>query len=286
MAGEQVWTIGRILKWSAEYFASHGVETPRLDAEVLLAHALGEKRIYLYIHYDKPLEAEELAAYRGFVKRRAAREPVAYITGKREFMGLVFQVTPEVLVPQPDTESLVGAVLKHLKGESGERIADIGTGSGAIALSLLHYLPRLAAAAVDVSPAALRVAKENAARLELTERAAFYEGDLLAPLAGETFDAIVSNPPYIPAAEIAGLAPEVQAEPRLALDGGADGLSFYRRLIQEAAAFLRPEGFLALEAGDGAAEPLKEMALAHGWKVLEAASDLAGIERAVLLARP
>ena len=285
MAGDGIWTIGRLLQWSEGFFREKGIETPRLDAEVLLAHVLEKPRIYLYVHYDQPLDPGELAAYRGFVRRRAVREPVAYLLGERAFMGLTFVVSPAVLVPQPDTETLVSEAEKRLRGKSGARIADVGTGSGAIALSLLHALPDLTAAAVDVSLAALKVARENAARLALMDRVAFYEGDLLAPLLGQTFDAILSNPPYIPRNDIAALPPEVQAEPHLALDGGADGLDFYRRLTREAAAFLRPGGFLAVEAGQGEAAAILDMARANGWAEVEIAQDLAGIDRVVTMYR-
>lgn len=285
MAEEKIWTIGRLLQWSEGFFREKGIETPRLDAEVLLAHVLEKPRIYLYVHYDQPLDPEELAAYRGFVRRRAAREPVAYLVGEREFMGLTFAVSPAVLVPQPDTEALVSEVQKRLLRKSGVRIADVGTGSGAIALSLLHALPDLTAAAVDVSAAALKVARENADRFGLTDRVMFYEGDLLAPLLGQTFDAVLSNPPYIPRGDIAALPPEVQAEPRLALDGGADGLDFYRRLVREAAAFLCPGGFLAVEAGQGEAVVISELARTNGWIEVEITKDLAGIDRVVTMRR-
>ena len=285
MAEEKIWTIGRLLQWSERFFREKGIETPRLDAEVLLAHVLEKPRIYLYVHYDQPLDPDELAAYRGFVRRRGAREPVAYLVGEREFMGLTFAVSPAVLVPQPDTEALVSEARKRLQGKSGVRIADVGTGSGAIALSLLHALPDLTAAAVDVSAAALKVARENADRFGLTDRVMFYEGDLLAPLLGQTFDAVLSNPPYIPRGDIAALPPEVQAEPRLALDGGADGLDFYRRLVREAAAFLRPDGFLAVEAGRGEAVVISELARTNGWLEVEITKDLAGIDRVVTMRR-
>lgn len=285
MAEEKIWTIGRLLQWSERFFREKGIETPRLDAEVLLAHVLEKPRIYLYVHYDQPLDPDELAAYRGFVRRRGAREPVAYLVGEREFMGLTFAVSPAVLVPQPDTEALVSEARKRLQGKSGVRIADVGTGSGAIALSLLHALPDLTAAAVDVSAAALKVARENADRFGLTDRVMFYEGDLLAPLLGQTFDAVLSNPPYIPRGDIAALPPEVQAEPRLALDGGADGLDFYRRLVREAAAFLCPDGFLAVEAGRGEAAVISELARTNGWLEVEITKDLAGIHRVVTMRR-
>lgn len=283
MAEGQVWTIGSILKWSEQYFGSHGAETPRLDAEVLLSYLLGQKRIFLYVHFDQPLTAEELARYREMVKRRAAGEPVAYICGEKEFMGLTFKVTPAVLVPQPDTETLVEAAIERLRGKKSPRVADICTGSGAIALALAHYLPETSVAATDISTEALSIAKENAESLGLSERVEFREGDLLAPLSGEPFDAIVSNPPYISSAEIAGLPREVRAEPIIALDGGADGLDFYRRLVHESAALLKDGGFLAVECGDTQAGAIAEMAVTGGFGRTEIVHDLSDKERVVVM---
>ena len=205
-------------------------------------------------------------------------------------MGLPFKVTPAVLVPRPDTEILVQAVMDHLKeaaggAEPGGTVADIGTGSGAISLSLLHYLPQLQAVTVDISAAALAVAKENAAALELTERIEFFEGDLLAPLAGRSFQAIVSNPPYIPEADIAGLEPEVREyEPMRALAGGVAGMDFYERLVAGAPALLAAGGFLALEAGIHQAGPIAALAVANpAWGRQEIRKDYAGIDRVVVL---
>ena len=280
----QIWTIGSILKWTEQYFGTRGIDSPRLDAEVLLSHVLGKERIYLYVHFDEPLEAPELAAYREYIKQRVARQPVAYIIGRREFMGLSFRVTPAVLVPRPDTEILVQAALDRLAAKPAARIADIGTGSGAIVLSLLYYRKELQASAVDISADALAVAAENAASLGVAERVMFCEGDLLAPLAGQQFAAIVSNPPYIPTADIAGLAPEVRtAEPMGALDGGADGLVFYRRLVADAPALLASDGFLAMEVGIHEAAPVAALAQASGaFARTEVLKDLAGIERVVV----
>ena len=291
---QEVWTIGRILKWTEGYFQKAGLDSPRLDAEVLLSYVLKKERIFLYVHFDQPMEAAELAAYKDCIKRRVQRQPVAYITGHKEFMGLEFKVTSATLIPRPDTEILVEAVLQRLKaGKDAENslIADIGTGSGAICLSLLKYLPKLQAVTVDISPEALAVAEENADRLELSERVEFLQGDMLGPLAQQAerfsgrLSAIVSNPPYIPRADIAGLEPDVRAfEPLGALDGGEDGLDFYRRLLAEGAAFLQADGFLAMEAGIHQAQQLK--ALAENmpqWGRCEIIRDLAGIERVVVL---
>ncbi len=283
MADGQVWTIGSILKWSEQYFGSHGAETPRLDAEVLLSHLLGEKRIYLYVHFDQPMTSDELARYRELVRRRMAGEPVAYICGEKEFMGLTFKVTPAVLVPQPDTETLVEAAIERLRGKKSPRIADICTGSGAIALALAHYLPETSVAATDISADAVEIAKQNTETLELSERVQFFEGDLLAPLSGGTYDAIVSNPPYIPSTEIENLPREVRAEPKIALDGGPDGLDFYHRLVRESAALLKDGGFLAVECGDTQAGAISEMAKSGGFGKTEIVRDLAGKERVVVL---
>lgn len=314
---DKIWTIGRILKWTEQYFKDKGIESPRLDAEVLLAHVLEKQRIYLYVHFDEPLQPAELAAYREMVKQRVLRVPVAQILGEKEFMGLTFKVTADTLVPRPDTEILVQAAVERLKAMKGEakapedealadgeeassaanrdeaavdvsqeplRIADIGTGSGAICLSVLRYLAGTVADTVDISPAARAVAEENAASLGLADRVTFHTGDLLQPLVGMTFAAILSNPPYIPEADIATLAPEVRLkEPHTALSGGQDGLDFYRRLAKEAPAMLVPGGFMAFEVGIHQAEPVAELAKANPLIArTEILPDYAGIDRVVV----
>lgn len=284
---DKIWTIGRILKWTEQYFKDKGIESPRLDAEVLLAHVLEKQRIYLYVHFDEPLQPGELAAYREMIKKRVLRVPVAQILGEKEFMGLTFKVTADTLVPRPDTEILVQATVDRLRAMAGEeplRFADIGTGSGAICLSVLHYLAGTVADTVDISPAARAVAEENAASLGLADRITFHTGDLLQPLSGISFAAILSNPPYIPEADIVKLAPEVRLkEPHTALSGGQDGLDFYRRLANEAPAMLVPGGFTAFEvgihqAGDVAAL-LKANPLIGRTEILP---DYAGIDRVVV----
>ncbi|MBQ1875417.1 MAG: peptide chain release factor N(5)-glutamine methyltransferase [Selenomonas sp.] len=285
----EVWTIGRILKWTEQFFAQKGIESPRLDAEVLLGHLLKKERIYLYVHFDEPLEKDELAAFHKMIKQRVSRVPVAYITGEKEFMGLPFKVTPATLVPRPDTEILVQAAidaLRNMHPEEGERLtfADIGTGSGAICLSILHELPEARACTVDISEEARAVAEENAGSLGVQDRVEFFTGDLLAPLAGRTFDAILSNPPYIPTADLAGLQEDVQKyEPRSALDGGTDGLDFYRRLTEEAPALLKRGGFLAVEVGIHQAEEVSALFMVHpDIQSTEIVKDLAGIPRVVM----
>ena len=290
MANE-IWTVGSILKWTEQYFGSKGVESPRLDAEVLLSHVLKKERIYLYVHFDEPLEQKELAAYRELVKQRVQRVPVAYLVGTREFMGLDFKVTPAVLIPRPDTEILVQAVLDRLQKSTGDQsssvVLDVGTGSGAVCLSLLHYRPELQAVTVDISADALTVARENAAQLGVAERIEFLQGDLLQPVAGRKFSAIVSNPPYIPAADLAGLEPEVKDhEPIQALAGGKDGLDFYRRLLQGGAALLAEGGFLAFEVGIRQAKEVAALAAAESLLGrTEILKDYAGIERVVVVWR-
>ncbi|WP_298463628.1 peptide chain release factor N(5)-glutamine methyltransferase [uncultured Mitsuokella sp.] len=286
---DRIWTIGRILKWTEGYFAEKGLESPRLDAEVLLSHVLKKQRIYLYVHFDEPLQPEELAAYREMVKKRVMHVPVAYILGEREFMGLTFKVTPDTLIPRPDTEILVQAAIDRLKAmpasdDTALHIADIGTGTGAICLSVLHYLPQVTAETVDISPAARAVAEENAEQLGLADRITFHTGDLLAPLAGRTFAAILSNPPYIPEADIGTLAPEVRTkEPHTALSGGADGLDFYRRLAAEAPQMLAPNGFLAFEVGIHQARDVAALAKANPLiGRTEILPDYAGIDRVVV----
>lgn len=284
----EIWTIGKILNWTSEYFQKNNIDSPRLDAEVLLSHVLKKQRIYLYVHFDQPLNSQELADYRECVKKRVRRMPVAYITGSREFMGLDFKVTEATLIPRPDTEILVEAVIERLKQAEADnlRIADIGTGSGAICLSLLHYVKNLAAVTVDISQAAIEVAKENADVLGVAERIEFLQGDLLEPLRNKgKFNAIVSNPPYIPRQVIHGLEPEVRLyEPQSALDGGADGLNFYRRLVAGAGALLADGGFLAVEIGIEQAEALRQMAQRNLiWKNVEVLNDLSGIERCVIM---
>lgn len=282
----QIWTIGRILKWTEDYFGQKGVESPRLDAEVLLSHVLGKQRIYLYVHFDEPLQAEELARYRAMIKQRIDRVPVAYILGEKEFMGLTFKVTPDTLVPRPDTEILVQAAVDRLKQwtDGTVRLADIGTGSGAICLSVLSMLDGVTADTVDISPAARAVAEENAATLGLSERVTFHTGDLLTPIREQQFTAILSNPPYIPEADIQELAPEVRCkEPMTALSGGRDGLDFYRRLCDEAPAMLSDDGFMAFEVGIHQAEDVARLAEASPLIVrTEILKDYAGIDRVVV----
>ena len=280
----QAWTIGSLLQWTKQYFRDKGVENPRLDADVLLSSLLGKDRVYLYVHFDQPLDQTELAKFREMVRRRAAREPVAYIIGHREFMGLEFQVSPAVLIPRPDTEVLVEAAIERLADVRDGMVLDVGTGSGAILIGTLSRVAGCRGLGVDVSPAALAVARENAARLLASDRVDFVQSDLF-PAEPLLFDAILSNPPYVTAAEMTELAPEVRREPELALHGGADGLDFYRRLTAGGGRYLKPGGFMALEVGAGQAAAVAELGRAAGWRTEKIIPDYAGIERAVVLRR-
>lgn len=281
---KEVWRIDTILTWTRQYFGEKGVENPRLDAEVLLSHVLQKDRLYLYVHFDQPLEERELAVFREAVKKRAARLPVAYITGSKEFMGLDFQVTPAVLIPRPDTEILVETALKLLENKENPEILDIGTGSGAICISMLVNLPTAHGTTVDISADALAVAKSNGEKHEVTERLTFCQGDLFAPVKGKKFHAILSNPPYIPKADILELTPEVRQEPNLALDGGTDGLDFYRRIVEESKQYLVAGGFVAMEVGIDQAQLVVAMAEKTGFfKVSAIVKDYGGIERVVVL---
>jgi release factor glutamine methyltransferase len=281
------WTVGSILKWTGQYFCEKGVESPRLDAEVLLSHILGKDRLYLYVHFDRPLDEQELTDYRKMVKQRAQRIPVAYITGRKEFMGLDFAVTPDVLIPRPDTEVLVEAVLERLKEKDKPLVLDIGTGSGAIIISLLAKLPDACGIGIDLSVPALAMTGKNAATHHVHDRLQLMEGDVFGPVSGQQFDAIVSNPPYIPDKDIDGLEPEVRREPYGALAGGQDGLNFYRRIISQAPGYVNPGGFVALEVGINQAEAVAALAKQDGIFTVEAViKDYSGVERVLVLRAP
>lgn len=283
MEKKDVWTISSLLNWTVNYFKSKNIQSARLDAEVLLSHVLRQKRIYLYVHFDEPMEQNELSKFREYVKKRAQHVPIAYIIGEREFMGLPFKVTKDTLIPRPDTEILVENVLNNVDKDKEIEIVDIGTGSGAIILSLLVNLPKAQGKTVDISSKAIEVAKENAVNLQVNDRCEFFVGDLFAPLNGNKFDVIVSNPPYIPQKDIATLEDDVKEyEPVSALTDGGDGLSYYRRLLSEGKAYIKENGFIALEIGIYQSEDVKQIAMDNGWKNIKIVKDYAGIDRVVL----
>lgn len=278
-AHQEKWDVLKILTWTKGYLAEKGVENPRLEAEWLLCEALSLDRVGLYLNFDKPLSDGELATFRGMVGRRAKREPLQYILGSQEFMGLDFQVSPAVLIPRHDTEVLVSEAAK--RGAKSRSILDIGTGSGCVAIALAKALPDAEVSSVDVSAAALAVARDNAQRNEAAVH--FFQGSLFEPFPGGRFDMIVSNPPYIPAADLATLQQEVRGyEPLNALDGGADGLDFYRRITEGAPDHLNPGGWLLFEVGAGQAPQVLALLGAAGFnRESFAAPDPAGIERVV-----
>lgn len=226
---------------------------------------------------------EELAAYHRAVKMRAQRIPVAYILGEKEFMGHTFRVTQDVLIPRPDTEILVEEAIRLLEGKTNPCIVDIGTGSGAIILSVLLDVEGATGVAVDLSEKALAVAQSNGERLGVSERVAFRLGNLYAPVKGERFDMIVSNPPYIPVCDMATLAPEVHREPEMALVGGTDGLDFYRRLIDGAPQILTEDGVVLFEVGIHQAQEVARLGRVRGFAEARILNDYAGIERVVIL---
>jgi release factor glutamine methyltransferase len=252
-ATEQVWTLGALLDWTAKHLAQKDAEFPRLDAEVLLAHVVGCKRIDLYgLRHGEIAGPEVRERYRDLIRRRLEGCPVAYLVGRKEFYGMEFAVSPAVLIPRPDTEHVVIDCLGLAKEWTNPRILDIGTGSGNIALTLAKHIGSAQVTAIDASPAALEVARGNAKKHDVEARVRFLEGDLFAPLAAdERFDFIVSNPPYIAREDLAALPVGVrQYEPHLALDGGPGGFVAFDRLIDEARRHLQPRGYLIVEIGD------------------------------------
>ncbi len=272
------WTLLKVLTWTKGYLAEKGVENARLEAEWLLCEALGLDRVGLYLNFDKPLTEGELSAYRAMVARRAKREPLQYILGTQEFCGLEFIVTPDVLIPRHDTEVLVTEAAKRATADAS--ILDIGLGSGCIAVALAKMMPEAKVCGVDQSSGALGVAGKNAelngVMLEIVE------GSLFEPFAGRRFDLIVSNPPYIPTGDLPTLEPEVREhEPLAALDGGADGLAFYRAIVPQAPEYLNPGGWLLVEIGIGQGEAVQEIFAHSGFTGIFTEKDPGGIERVV-----
>lgn len=281
----QSWTILRLIEWTKDFLAGKGLEQPRLAAEVLLAEALGCKRLELYTRFDAvPAEAQR-TAYRELVKRAAAREPIAYLVGHREFYSLDIAVTPEVLIPRPETELLAEAAIDVLRDlPEGARVWDVCTGSGCVALAIAANVPGAKVLATDISSAAVAVARGNAERLGLDDRVTLAEADLLslpAELADwGPVDVLVSNPPYVTEADYEALPPEVRHEPAGALRAGADGLDAIGPILQGAPDVVRPGGLVAVEIGYNQAEAVWDLANAVGRYAQPAlVKDGAGIER-------
>lgn len=278
------WTVGRLLGWTADWLATRGSESPRLDAEVLLAFVRGCPRIALYTTFDTPVGDAERARFRELVRRRGDGEPVAYLVGSREFFSLAFRVTPEVLVPRPETETLVVRALDLCRTAEAPRIIDVGTGSGAIVIACAKHLPRGRFVATDLSAAAVEVARENAAAHGVADRIEFVGCDLLeSPQAAGPFDVVVSNPPYVREDEFDTLPRDVRLhEPRGALVAGPTGVEIVRRLAAEAPPRLAPGGWLLVEIGPStAAAAFEALAQQPGLEEVSIIKDLAGLPRLV-----
>ena len=276
------WTVGRLLDWTTNYFKNHGIESPRLDTEILLAHILECPRINLYTMYHDGVSGTERARFREAVRERAQGCPVALLVGYKEFYQIRVKVSRDVLIPRPETEFVVAETLTYAASHQFERFLDVGTGSGAIALALAHEDENVTGVAVDISADALAIAQENAETLELADRVTFMESDLFANVPTEPlFDAIVSNPPYISKPDYDKLSNTVRDyEPALALTPGDSGLEILELLIAEAPAFLRPGGFFAVEIGYDQAEWItQQLENSSDWEFRSLEKDLANIPR-------
>ncbi len=271
-------TLLEVIQATTAFFQKSGVESPRLNIEHLLAQVLGMKRMELYLAFDRPLTETELAPLRELVRRRAAGEPLQHLLGTAEFHGRAFACDKRALIPRPETEQLVELLLESKIQNPKSKILDVGTGSGVIALTLALAWPEAQVAAVDLSPEALALARENAARHALTDRVRIFQSDLLAGVEGE-FDLIVANLPYIATGEMAALAREVRHDPASALDGGERGLDLIERLLAEARSHLR--GRLALEIGHDQAEALRTALAGHNFQDIRIVSDYQGRNRFV-----
>ncbi|NLB89462.1 MAG: peptide chain release factor N(5)-glutamine methyltransferase [Syntrophomonadaceae bacterium] len=273
------WTIQELLNWTSNFFRDKGIDEPRLEAEVLLAWVLNKDRVYLYANFDLPVNPQEREQYRDFVKRRVQGEPSSYITGSKEFMSLNFKVTHDVLIPRSDTEILVESVIDVVNKDETVKICDVGTGSGAIAISLAHYLPKATVYATDISTKALEVAEENAQNNNVD--VSFVWGDLLTPVeASSPFDIITANLPYISPDEFRQLDKSVKDfEPMTALVAEDDGLSLYRRLIPQAYELITDGGYLFFEIGYNQGD--KAIELVQNFAEVELIRDLAGRDRVI-----
>ena len=282
-ASDRTWTVLELLKWTTEYLKQQGIEAARLDAEVLLAHVLEMSRLDLYLSYEKPTLPDERARFRVLVQKRAQeRIPVSLLLGEREFWSLNFSVTKDVLTPRPETEVLVSAALDAMPDrDRAYRVLDLGTGSGAIALALASERPGAEITASDVSTSALKVARLNADQLQLRDRIQFVEGSLFAAVPGETFDLVLSNPPYVARSEQATLPRELSHEPELALFGGEDGYAVLEPLVQEVGAALNNGGLFLVELDPRQADTVQRWCLEAGMTRVSVLNDLAGRARVV-----
>jgi len=281
----RTWTIRDVLDWTAQDFAGRGIESPRLDAELLVAKALETDRVGLYLDLNRPLVDSERNAIRPLVTRRREREPVAYILGHRDFYGRRFIVTPDVLIPRPETETLVEHALRCIPQDDACRVLDVGTGSGAIAVTIAAERPRAIVTATDISEAALKVASKNAERLDVADRIRFERADLLSD--AEQYDLIVSNPPYIASSDMEALQAEIREhEPVAALEAGEDGLDVVRALLVAAQPVTASGAQMLIEIGAGQAVAVDHFAAGHtAWQPVAVYPDLDRVERVVHLRR-
>lgn len=289
MSTEQPWTVLRLLEWTTDFFRKRGSQSPRLDAEVLLAHARECSRIELYTAFGQEPTEEQRVAFREMVRRRGEGTPVAQLVGYREFYSLRFRVNEDVLIPRPETEHLVVEAIDRAKGLEREslRIADIGTGSGAIAITLAKYLPNAELVAIDCSEAALKIATWNAEQLGVEGSVQFHHGNLLEGFDRDSFDLICSNPPYISQAEYDALDPTVRDfEPRQALLAGPEGTEIVKSILEQAADCLKPQGHLIMEISPMIADACRDLAIAQGsYAEIEFVKDLEGHRRVIAMVR-
>jgi release factor glutamine methyltransferase len=273
-------TVLQVLQNTADFFARKGIESPRLSIEHLLADTLGKRRIDLYLEFDRTLSEEELAPLREKVRRRAEGEPLQYLLGSWDFFGRAFRTDQRALIPRPETEVLVEIGLKVFRGQPNryKRLLDIGTGSGVLAITFALECPNLEVVGSDISALALNLARENAKRYGLDDRIEWIESDLVSAVAGQ-FDFVVANLPYISTAELAELAPEVQRDPRLALDGGAEGLAVIRRAVQELPKVLTSGAFVILEVGFDQADRVDDLMTAQKFRDISIENDYQGVRR-------
>jgi len=284
--GPSAKTAQEFLKKAVEKLQEVGAPNPLLDVEIMLSKASGLSRAQILAHPEKGVSTKAVERFSEWVIRRSTREPLAYILGEKEFYGLCFEVSPAVLIPRPETEILVETALSILKQKENPMVADIGLGSGAVAISIARNLGDCVIYGTEVSAEALEVACRNAERIGVRNRVSFLQGDLFEPLEGRSFDLIVSNPPYIPSDEIDRLEPEISKhEPRRALDGGTDGLDYFRRIATSAPEHVSPGGALALEVGMGQAESVRTLLSAAGFNNPRSIKDYAGIERVVVASK-
>ena len=282
------WTVLQLINWTKDYFSRKGVGEPRLSAEVLLSHVLGCKRVKLYTQFDRVVESEHLDRFRELVRRAAAGEPVAYLIGMKEFYSLTIRLSPDVLIPRPETELLVDVVLEYARSCSGEvKLWDVCTGSGCVAVAAAYNCDRLIVLATDISTASLEIARQNVQQYQLERRIRLAKADLLdLPQNAQDmppFDVITANPPYVSKAQMEKLPPPVRYEPALALYGGVDGLDFIRRIISQAPDYLCPGGVLAIEIGFDQAERVYDLLCKTAqYERITFLKDLAGRERVAL----